>query len=85
MDRASAVSDNSRHELGRLVFPNGGHACIAVVWPGLEDKDYRNVVELGGWTCTVDSSPSFMFDRWSLSFADETGEWVDVVTRAPVS
>lgn len=85
VDRSSAVSDNSRHEPGHLVFPNGGHACIAVVWPGMEDMDRRYVVELGGWACTVDSSPSFMFDRWSLSFADETGEWVDLVTRAPVS
>ena len=84
IDHTSLPPDDRQHPLGKVVMDDRGKAGIAVVWTGLEDKDHRNVILLDGWEQTSVYTPSFIFDRWALSYPDETSQWVDLV-RFPLS
>jgi hypothetical protein len=72
----------SEHTLGQLIFDSEDGPCIATGWPERENANYQNTVPLSSWRVSqVNDRRAGVIDDWALSFVDEAGEWVDLVTR----
>ena len=81
VDFASGAQDVSENIAGRLVFGEG-KAHIATWWKG-SDPRYFNTVECDRWAEGREGQPRFIFERWALTYRDESGDWIDLVTRTP--
>lgn len=82
VDPVSHVVDPHEESPGRLiVLPDQG-ACIYAEWYRRLD-DVPNLLSLSTWEPAYSGKPVFGFDRWSLSYIDETGRWSDLVSRSP--
>lgn len=82
-DHSSGSQDLGNHVPGRLLFGEA-KAHIATQWRGSERR-YSNTVECNTWSTGNEYEPRFVFERWSLVYRDESGQWVDVVNRVPVT
>ncbi len=72
----------SDHQVGQLIFDSEVGACIAVQWPDMDPQHYKHVVAVDSWNSGQMASPSGgVLDNWAISFVDESGQWVDLVSR----
>lgn len=83
VDHASGSLDLADNAPGRVVFEDEG-ALIAARWIDLDHR-YFNAVVWGNWRGLTGVQPKFAFERWALSYRDESGQWVDLVTRVPAA
>ena len=81
VDHSSGAHNFNENIAGRLVFGDG-KAHIATCWRD-SDPRYFNTVQCDGWAVRSEYEPRFIFERWALSYRDECGQWVDLVTRSP--
>lgn len=81
VDHSSGSQDMSENVAGRLVFGEGT-AHIATSWKDT-DRRYFNTVECDKWAVGTEYEPRFVFERWALTYRDESGQWVDLVARSP--
>lgn len=80
VDQSSCTADSSAHRIGQLLFEDG-KAGIAAVWGDRDPEEYRNVMRLDDWSQSDMWQPRYIFDRWALSYLDESSQWVDLVRR----
>lgn len=83
IDPASHVADPYEESPGRMIVLPGQGACIYAEWhkPG---HDAPNLLNLSTLDYDYLEKPTFGFDRWLLSYIDETGRWSDLVSRSPL-
>lgn len=83
------ISDSTpasvKHQPGRLVVGNHQEPSIEVMLAPDGGRPAQRTVSLKDWKLGHARQPKFAFDRWSLSYIDESGQWVDLVRRESAS
>jgi len=70
------------HTIGQMVFDRESGPSIAVRWTNHEAGDHQTTVALRSWQATsLCDARDGALNNWTLSFLDESGSWVDLVSR----
>lgn len=85
VDETSRASDLKDNPAGRLLIQPDGGACISAEWYKKDREGTPNALQLSNWQTTWIEKPIFGFERWSLSYVDEAGNWQDLITRVPTA
>ena len=79
VDHHSGIPDAAEAGLGKLVVCPEHGPCITAEWPGHEDDGYCNALRLSDWSQAQVGTVRFAFQKWALSYLDESNSWVDVI------
>jgi hypothetical protein len=70
------------HIFGQVLFDMDDGPSIASAWLGQNRDSFGVTVALNSWRPSrLNAAKGGVVDDWALSFVDEAGEWVDLVTR----
>lgn len=82
IENTDSPKQYSDHQIGQLIFDSEVGACIAVRWPDMDPQHYKHVVAVDSWSPSQLESPSGgVLDNWAISIVDESGQWVDLISR----
>lgn len=76
------ISQHATPELGRLIFNEAGSAAIEAMFGPDRGTPTPCLVAIPDWTKENRRNPRFVFNRWALSYLDESKQWVDLCKMA---
>lgn len=78
-ESSSALDPQPPHPLGRLLLMEGRNPVVRAEWHKPAKSDVPDAVDLTNWRFSSIARTQLGFDRWTMSFLDETGSWHDLI------